>query len=71
MAYATVALTCVDPDGDRARAAARPILGSFLGEFGVNTMTDAYGISDQLTALIERTGPRPSPTRCRISGSRT
>ena len=56
MAYATVALTCVDPDGDRARAAARPILGSFLGEFGVNTMTDAYGISDQLTALIERHG---------------
>jgi len=56
MAYATVALTCVDPDGDRARAAARPILGSFLGEFGVNTMTDAYGISDQLAALIERHG---------------
>jgi len=56
MSYATVALTCVDPDGDRARAAARPILGSFLGEFGVNTMTDAYGISDQLTALIERHG---------------
>ena len=56
MAYATVALTCVDPDGDRARAAARPILGSFLGEFGVNTMTDAYGISGQLAALIERHG---------------
>jgi alkanesulfonate monooxygenase SsuD/methylene tetrahydromethanopterin reductase-like flavin-dependent oxidoreductase (luciferase family) len=56
MSYATVALTCVDPDGDRARAAARPILGSFLREFGVNTMTDAYGISDQLTALIERHG---------------
>jgi 5,10-methylenetetrahydromethanopterin reductase len=56
MTYATVALTCVDPDGDRARAAARPILGSFLGEFGVNTMTDAYGISDQLTALIDRHG---------------
>jgi alkanesulfonate monooxygenase SsuD/methylene tetrahydromethanopterin reductase-like flavin-dependent oxidoreductase (luciferase family) len=56
MSYATVALTCVDPDGDRARAAARPILGSFLGEFGVNTMTDAYGISDQLAALIERHG---------------
>jgi alkanesulfonate monooxygenase SsuD/methylene tetrahydromethanopterin reductase-like flavin-dependent oxidoreductase (luciferase family) len=56
MAYATVALTCVDRDGDRARAAARPILGSFLGEFGVNTMTDAYGISGQLAALIERHG---------------
>ena len=34
----------------------RPILGSFLGEFGVNTMTDAYGISDELTALVERHG---------------
>jgi 5,10-methylenetetrahydromethanopterin reductase len=57
MAYSTIALTCVDRDGPRARAAARPILGSFLGEFGVNTMTDAYGISDQLTAILERTGP--------------
>ena len=57
MSYATVALTCVDRDGVRARAAVRPILGSFMGEFGINTMTDAYGISDQLTAIIERTGP--------------
>jgi 5,10-methylenetetrahydromethanopterin reductase len=57
MAYSTVALTCVDRDGDRARAAARPILASFLGEFGVNILTDAYGISDQLTAIVERGGP--------------
>jgi 5,10-methylenetetrahydromethanopterin reductase len=56
MAYATVALTCVDRDGARARAAVRPILGSFLGEFGVNTLTDAYGISDQLTSIIQRSG---------------
>jgi 5,10-methylenetetrahydromethanopterin reductase len=57
MAYSTVALTLVDRDGARARAAARPILASFLGEFGVNTLTDAYGISDQVTELIERGGP--------------
>jgi 5,10-methylenetetrahydromethanopterin reductase len=56
MRYSTIALTCVDRDGERARDAVRPILGSFLAEFGVNTMTDAYGISDELTALIERHG---------------
>jgi 5,10-methylenetetrahydromethanopterin reductase len=57
MAYSTVALTLVDRDGARARAAARPILASFLGEFGVNTLTDAYGISDQVTEILERGGP--------------
>jgi 5,10-methylenetetrahydromethanopterin reductase len=57
MAYSTVALTCVDQDGERARATARPVFGSFLGEFGVNTMTDAYGISDELAAIVERNGP--------------
>jgi 5,10-methylenetetrahydromethanopterin reductase len=57
MSYATVALTCIDMDGRRARDAARPIMGSFLGEFGTNTMTDAYGISDQLAEMIQRGGP--------------
>lgn len=57
MAYSTIALTCVDRDGARARAAARPILGSFLAEFGVNVLTDAYGISDELTAILARGGP--------------
>jgi 5,10-methylenetetrahydromethanopterin reductase len=56
MAYSTIALTCVDRDGAAARAALRPIFGGFLAEFGVNTMTDAYGISDELAALIERGG---------------
>jgi hypothetical protein len=55
--YSTVALTCVDRDGAQARAAARPILASFLGEFGVNILTDAYGISEQLTAILESGGP--------------
>jgi 5,10-methylenetetrahydromethanopterin reductase len=57
MRYSTIALTCVDRDGVRAREAARPVLASFLGEFGTNTMTDAYGISDQLGSMIERLGP--------------
>lgn len=57
MAYSTIALTCVNRDGAAARTALRPILGSFLGEFGVNTMTDAYGISEELSAVIERHGP--------------
>jgi 5,10-methylenetetrahydromethanopterin reductase len=57
MSYSTVALTCVDRDGAKARAAARPILASFLGEFGVNTLTDAYGISEQVTAILDRGGP--------------
>jgi 5,10-methylenetetrahydromethanopterin reductase len=57
MAYSTIALTCVDHDGTKARDAARPILGSFLGEFGINILTDVYGISEQLTAILERGGP--------------
>jgi 5,10-methylenetetrahydromethanopterin reductase len=57
MAYSTVALTLVDRDGDAARAAARPIFAAFLGEFGVNTLTDAYGISAQVTEILERGGP--------------
>jgi 5,10-methylenetetrahydromethanopterin reductase len=56
MRYSTVALTCVDHDGARARELARPVLASFLGEFGTNTMTDAYGISDQLGDMIDRLG---------------
>src|ERR671935_82337 len=56
ISYSTIALTCVDRDGARARAAARPVLASFLAEFGVNTLTDAYGISEELAALIDEGG---------------
>jgi 5,10-methylenetetrahydromethanopterin reductase len=56
LAYSVVALTCVDRDGAKARAAAKPILASFLAEFGVNTMTDAHGISDEITSILERVG---------------
>jgi alkanesulfonate monooxygenase SsuD/methylene tetrahydromethanopterin reductase-like flavin-dependent oxidoreductase (luciferase family) len=57
MAYSAVALTCVETDGRRARDAARPIFGGFMGEFGTNAMTDAYGITDELAAMIDRGGP--------------
>ncbi|HEY2788716.1 MAG TPA: LLM class flavin-dependent oxidoreductase [Gaiellales bacterium] len=56
MSYETIALACVHPDGERARAAARPILASFLAEFGVNALTDAYGISEELTAIVAQGG---------------
>jgi 5,10-methylenetetrahydromethanopterin reductase len=57
MEYETVALTYVDHDGARAREAGRQVLGSFLGEFGVNILTDVHGISGQLAAIIDRHGP--------------
>jgi 5,10-methylenetetrahydromethanopterin reductase len=57
MAYETIALTYVHRDGAKAREAARPILGSFLAEFGANILTDVYGISEELTAILERDGP--------------
>jgi alkanesulfonate monooxygenase SsuD/methylene tetrahydromethanopterin reductase-like flavin-dependent oxidoreductase (luciferase family) len=57
MTYSAIAFTCVDRDGAKARAAARPILGAFLAEFGVNTLTDAYGISDALTTMLDAGRP--------------
>jgi alkanesulfonate monooxygenase SsuD/methylene tetrahydromethanopterin reductase-like flavin-dependent oxidoreductase (luciferase family) len=56
MAYSTVALACVDRDGAKARAIARPILASFLAEFGTGVFTDAYGNSAELAAMLERGG---------------
>jgi len=56
VAFSTVAMTCVDEDGDRARAALRPMFSGFLAEFGINAMTDAYGISELLAGMIERGG---------------
>lgn len=57
MSYTAIAITHVDHDGDKARADARPAFAGFLGEFGVNTLTDAYGISEQLADIMERKGP--------------
>ncbi len=56
MAYSTIALACVDRDGAEARRKARPVLASFLGEFASMNTFAAYGISDQLGAILERGG---------------
>ncbi len=56
MAYSTVALACVDHDGERARARARGVFASFLAEFASMSTFTAYGISEQLAAMLERGG---------------
>ena len=75
MAYSTIALACVDRDGAEARRKARPVLASFLGEFASMNTFAAYGISDQLGAILERGGTdavaREMPDRvARGSGAR-
>lgn len=62
MAYSTIALACVDRDGEKARNRARPIMGSFLAEFAsMNTIT-AYGISEELTSILDRGGADAAAT---------
>ncbi len=56
MSYSTIALACVDHDGTRARTLARPVLASFLSEFADMRTITAYGIGDELAAMIERGG---------------
>ncbi len=56
MAYSTVALSCVDHDGEKAREAARPVLASFLAEFASMNTFRAYGISEELSAMLGRGG---------------
>jgi alkanesulfonate monooxygenase SsuD/methylene tetrahydromethanopterin reductase-like flavin-dependent oxidoreductase (luciferase family) len=56
LTFATVALVSVNRDAGRALEVARPVLAGFLGEFGVNVLSDAYGISDELSSMLERGG---------------
>jgi 5,10-methylenetetrahydromethanopterin reductase len=56
LSFSTIALASVDRDGAKARAIARPILAGFLAEFGANVLSDAYGVTDELTAMLERGG---------------
>jgi 5,10-methylenetetrahydromethanopterin reductase len=56
MAYRTIALACVDRDGDRARSIARPVLASFLAEFADMSTVTLYGIGDELSAMVQRGG---------------
>jgi 5,10-methylenetetrahydromethanopterin reductase len=49
------AIYAVDSDGDDARAAARASL-AFYKQYGSNALTDVYGISDELNALVAKGG---------------
>lgn len=49
------AIYAVDEDGDAARAAARSRL-AFYRQNGSNGLTDVYGISDELDALVKKGG---------------
>jgi 5,10-methylenetetrahydromethanopterin reductase len=49
------ALYAVDDDGDAARASARSTL-AFYRQNGPNGLTDVYGVSDELSALIAKGG---------------
>jgi alkanesulfonate monooxygenase SsuD/methylene tetrahydromethanopterin reductase-like flavin-dependent oxidoreductase (luciferase family) len=52
----TFAICCVDADGNRARAAVRPVVAFYLAAGGPNALTDAYGISRDLQAMLDRGG---------------
>ena len=47
------------------------MFSGFLAEFGVNTMTDAYGISEPLAGMIERGGAEAVEAEIPTSGSTT
>ncbi|MDP7549467.1 MAG: LLM class flavin-dependent oxidoreductase [Alphaproteobacteria bacterium] len=49
------AIYAVDDDGDAARATARARL-AFYRQLGSNGLTDVYGVSDELNALVKRGG---------------
>jgi alkanesulfonate monooxygenase SsuD/methylene tetrahydromethanopterin reductase-like flavin-dependent oxidoreductase (luciferase family) len=49
---ATFAFFSVDRDGAKAKAALRRPMAFYLAAGGVNALTDAYGISDELTAML-------------------
>jgi alkanesulfonate monooxygenase SsuD/methylene tetrahydromethanopterin reductase-like flavin-dependent oxidoreductase (luciferase family) len=54
----TFALCAVDEDGARAREHARAAVAFYLAAGGPNAITTAYGINDQLVAMIEAGGLR-------------
>lgn len=56
MAYRTVAVACVDRDGERARSIARPVMAGFLAEFADMSTITVYGIADQLADMVRRGG---------------
>jgi 5,10-methylenetetrahydromethanopterin reductase len=52
----TFALCTVDSDRARAKAAARSAVAFYLAAGGVNALTDAYGISDELAGMLDQGG---------------
>lgn len=52
----TFALCAVDEDGDVARQRARAAVAFYLAAGGPNAITAAYGINDQLVAMVEAGG---------------
>lgn len=48
----TFALCAVDDDSARAKSAARSAVAFYLAAGGPNALTDAYGISDELRAML-------------------
>lgn len=55
-ALTVFAICSVDDDAPTARAPLRDTVAFYLAAGGANALTDAYGISDELTAMIERGG---------------
>jgi alkanesulfonate monooxygenase SsuD/methylene tetrahydromethanopterin reductase-like flavin-dependent oxidoreductase (luciferase family) len=53
----TFALCAVDEDSSVAKANARSAVAFYLAAGGANAITDAYGISDDLRALLAEVGP--------------
>jgi 5,10-methylenetetrahydromethanopterin reductase len=56
MAYRTIAVACVDRDGDRARSIARPVMAGFLAEFADMSTVTVYGITEELGGMVKRGG---------------
>jgi 5,10-methylenetetrahydromethanopterin reductase len=52
----TVAFTCVHRDGDEARRLARPVFAEFITEFADMPTFGAYGIKEELKAMVGRGG---------------
>ena len=53
---AAFAIFAVDRDGRRARESARHFVAFYLAAGGANALTDAYGISGELTEMLARGG---------------
>ena len=53
---ASFAWYCVDDDGDAARTVMRSVVASTLGVLGPLPLTDAYGVSSELTDMISAGG---------------